>query len=107
MIGLSLSFCVCDIADGKIEESAVDCIISGTKFRDEGQFYTILDRYSEMYWKEYPKGAQDIARRLVREGKIYQPRLCGLGAPNISQGHWVSSFGEIQFCSEEGPCLGP
>lgn len=88
MIGLSLSFCVRDIASGKISEEEVEVIITGTCARYENEWYDLIERYCASYWKEFPEEARGIAVRLMREGKIHQPRVENQSPPNLSEGHW-------------------
>lgn len=47
--GLSLSFCVRDIAEGKAALSDVEKIISGTKAETEKDWAEIAKRYLQVY----------------------------------------------------------
>lgn len=87
MIGLSLSFCVKDIASGKVLEKDVEKIIAGTKCPNREVFETVLNSYLESYWHDFPEAA-DIARRFWDRGLIEQPRVNGEEAPEIYRGHW-------------------
>ena len=84
-IGLSLSFCVRDIALGVVDEHDVARIIASTCSED---LEPVLKQYQNIYWKNVP-GALDIARRLIDQGLVYQPRLHGQYPINICLGHWA------------------
>lgn len=89
-IGLSLSFCVQDILDGKVAEQDVLCIVSGTKAATQEDWAKLLQGY-EIYWHKNVGEAYNIAVRLRESGRIVQPRLNGQEPPNIaaSLGHWL------------------
>ena len=87
LVGLSLSFCVRDIARGIVPEEAVAYIIAGTRACNEQEFEELLAYYEDLYWGGLPT-ASAIARRLYAQGKIRQPRCQGKSAPSISRGHW-------------------
>jgi hypothetical protein len=86
MIGLSLSFCVLDIAAGKAKESDVERIIAGTCAKSDGEMLEVIASYQHSYWSEYPLAWQ-IATRLL--DRIEQPRLKGKEPPFIGDGHWI------------------
>jgi hypothetical protein len=94
MIGLSLSFCVKDIIEGRVDEQDCTLIIAATNstLRNEpgkGVDY-IINHYRDIYWKENPdKGAQ-IARRLFAEGRVFEAREFGGEPPDIADGHWLT-----------------
>lgn len=101
MIGLSLSLCINDIANGKVALGDVEKIISGT-CADASQWDALLARYAELYWEDGPESRLRIARHLYREGKIKQPRLLDNSHyPMIGSGHWVNS--EDQIVWSEAP----
>jgi hypothetical protein len=99
-IGLSLSFCVQDILRGKVKLEDVSKIIASTKV-SRPQHSTlavwdeVLDRYAETYWAENPDEGERIARQLIEEGRVFQPRLENGKHPYIGEGHWVESESEI------------
>ena len=84
-IGMSLSFCVADIARGLVKEEEVLRIIASTCAKD---LEIVLEQYQTIYWNDLP-GALDIARRLISEGKVDQPRLENRMGFNIANGHWA------------------
>lgn len=87
--GLSLSFCVADIARDKVKESDVEKIVAATAAGTDDEWAELLNSYCKVYWREFPRKAKAIANRLRREGKIEQPRLQGTPAHNIANGHWL------------------
>lgn len=93
VIGLSVSFCVRDIATGKVAYDDVAKIIAGTRV-PEGEWEEVIGRYNQVYWRKLPE-AEAIFRRLLAEGKVTQPRLETGMAPYIGQGHWVASEDQI------------
>lgn len=86
--GRSLSFCIRDIAEGKVAEFDVARIVTGTCAPDRAAFEALLDGYCETYWRKMPETAKAVALRLFDAGKIDQPRLRGEEGPNVSNGHW-------------------
>ena len=89
MIGLSLSFCVKDIIEGRVDLTKVEKIITGTWFTDRDMFHTGMKHtYCHTYWRKDPVTALNIAMHLWDLGKIDQPRARGETPPNISDGHW-------------------
>ena len=96
MIGLSLSFCVRDIAEGKVNLSDVEVIMSGTKYESDEQFESVIHRYRQVYWPRNPDQCEAIARQLKAENKIEQPRLDGRVA-YVGQTHWVNDKENIEW----------
>src|SRR5579885_2675169 len=94
MIGLSLSFCVRDIALGKKNRDDVSVIYAGTRADSQEAWDDVLGRYATIYWKDCPQ-AVDIAKELIAEGKIVQQRLVDNRAPNVAHGHWVETEDQI------------
>ena len=97
MIGISLSFCIRDIVTKKVALSDVEKIITGTKAATPEHWDDILQRYKAIYWKDFPDEAEKLARDLLAEGKIEQPRLIDGRSAYVGQGHWVTSVDEIQW----------
>ena len=89
MIGLSLSFCIVDILAGKVLESEVQKIITGTAVASEAEWQNLIKTYREIYWWEDPDKGEAILRRFIAAGKLEQPRLEGKEARNIARGHWL------------------
>lgn len=72
MIGNSLSFCVKEILEGKVDESKVVAIrcafnepLNYAFFRD----HTVA-LYTRCYWFQNKRRAKRIARRLFKHGKL-------------------------------------
>jgi hypothetical protein len=89
MIGLSLSFCVKDIIEGRVALESVEKIITGTFFTDRNSFIDGMRLgYCRTYWRHDPERAHKIAMDLWDAGKIDQPRSRREAPPNIAEGHW-------------------
>lgn len=89
LIGLSLSNCVKDILEGKVDWGDVLFVISGTMIIGEETFKKVIDLYSNSYWRDFSEDKiEECVTRLFLQG-IVQPRLFGLEPPNISEGHWI------------------
>lgn len=88
-IGLSLSFCVRDMIDGKVDEKDVALIYAGTCFRDQNDLESVIGQYTQVYWKHKPMQAEGIVRALYKQGRIFQPRLYDMVPPNTGDGHWL------------------
>lgn len=88
LIGLSLSFCVADIVRGKVQLENVNKIIAGT-CAEPTEWENLLTDYKRIYWDFNPDECERVARKLMDENKIEQPRLNGKNAPNIAEGHWL------------------
>ena len=91
-IGLSLSFCIKDMAARRIPEKQVLGIVTATNIRNKGDLETVIAEYSGSYWNPRWKGhemedvpdsevagfiadAGQMALRLFEEGRILQPRV--------------------------------
>ena len=97
LIGLSLSFCVRDIASGKVKLKDIQVIITGTKARTPEHWNDIITHYKEIYWRENPELCEQITRDLISRNMIDQPRLRGM-APSLAAGiHWVNTSTEIEW----------
>ncbi len=100
-IGLSLSQCIKDIANGYIHIDQVIGIIAGTNFNSDNtdQCYKIISMYSKTTWKGQIKSSCiDIFNHFLTKNLIIQPRKAGnpindiyttRPGPNISGGHWI------------------
>ena len=90
-VGLSLSFCIRDIMEGKIKEEEVKEILSGTNAGTSEQLEDVLGLYKKIYWTGYPEEAAALARRLFAAGKIKQPITEGARPHNIVDGYWLDA----------------
>lgn len=93
MVGLSLSFCLKDIAAGKVDRGDVTRLIAGTRITLATVEECFQD-YMKVYWSEYSEGEM---RKLYTWalGFMEQPRLKGIDPPSIHGGHWVLEDDEI------------
>ncbi len=90
LIGLSVSSCIRDIANGLVNENEVAYIIGGTKFRDDDEFEdACVDHYAKLYWRDNASMAVGIAARLWSEGRIMQPRLLDQPMLVVTGGTWL------------------
>lgn len=96
LIGLSLSSCMRDILDNRVNRSLVKCVVSGTNHDLSGSHETIILRLAETYReslgldKPWRKARfMDVLQAWLEEGKLIQPRALGLQAMNIAHGHWA------------------
>lgn len=88
-IGLSLSFCVKDMIDGKVNPDEVWCLITGTQATDGQAWNDLMESYTHFYWKSDPEKAEEIVAKFRSEYRILQPRTFGMQMPNVSEGHWI------------------
>lgn len=91
MIGNSLSFCVRDITEGKVQEDEVEKIRCSFKAPvDEMEFVGgVIQRYQEVYWSKFKEEAAAIALRLYRAGKL-----------EFTDGHYLppgKTWGDIEL----------
>lgn len=96
-VGLSLSFCIQDIIKGKAHLDEVEFIMAGTKIRNLDDVEKIAELYSEVYWVDDPITATGIFFWMWFNNKIFQPRLEGLDAPMLTDGHWLQDGGTLQW----------
>ena len=86
-IGNSLSMCVQEILDGKMDIDNVVCIIASSRFPD---IETAIKYYSPTYWRNYSEG--DIFATLIKLWpRVIQPRTWDHEiSPNIhNQPRWI------------------
>ena len=89
MIGLSLSGCVRQIADGKVKIDDVEKVISGCLVRTMDDFINVIGEYMHIAWNYNPE-CEGIAFALYEQGKIEFPRAEYLDAPLVAGGIWCS-----------------
>jgi hypothetical protein len=95
LIGLSLSLCVADILAGKVKESEVALIVSGTKAETYDSVLNVVDGYAGTYWRSNEREGWRIAFRLWGAGKIVQPRIWGVSPHSIAAGHWIDVAADL------------
>lgn len=76
MIGYSLSFCIRDIIENKVNILDVDMIVAATAARDNFDWETLIDEYCRSYWRKNAPRARKAVAMLRAAGRIHQPRLC-------------------------------
>lgn len=89
LIGLSLSFCIADIINGRVNRDDVLYIIAGTRIRNVDEFNRVLDTYADCYWSNLPQLARSIATDFYNQGLLLQPRIQGGMPPTIFDGAWA------------------
>ena len=89
--GMSLSFCVADMIEGKVLLSEVDRIVCGTKAMSDDAWERVIEDYSRVYWRKNPAKARELVRKMRSLGMLDQPRTRGEAPPDLSHGHWVES----------------
>jgi hypothetical protein len=90
MVGFSLSFCIKDIIEGKVNLDDVELIISATRAVTPEGWDKVIRHYRVTYWYRMPHVAELICRSLIKQGMVYEPRADGHEPINISQGHWMT-----------------
>jgi len=73
LVGLSLSFCIMDIIEGRVAEEDVSHIVTGTRAVTEASWDRMVERYSSIYWSEDPQRASELVSSFREAGKIGQP----------------------------------
>jgi hypothetical protein len=70
VIGLSVSLCIRDIANGKVNIEDVDQIIGGTCCRTPEDWTGLVYQYCKTYWSGVEDLAVGILTILIRDGRI-------------------------------------
>ena len=93
MIGLSASFCVKSILEGKVEEKDVEYIITSTCAENKQELESVVAGYRKSYWLKIPEMGEAIFWRLWAADKLYQPRIEAGWRPHYPGGKtWVDSL---------------
>ena len=82
LVGLSVSFCVKAICEGKVALADVAFIVPGMVLNDENTIWNVYERYKDIYWSKYP----EQARRVLEQLEI---RVHPGERPNIAAGCWI------------------
>lgn len=102
MIGLSVSLCIKDIADGKFDIGDVEKIVAGTMCQKNSDWEEVIQSYRTIYWRNNPDECERILHQLLAEDKVYQPRVNGYRPPLLLGDNgltkWVNSESEIRYC---------
>lgn len=103
LIGLSVSKCITDIMEKKINPDDVLLIIGRTNFHLE-HIDTLIDQYQSYRgdWYDFDRdNLKDLLTRFYTEGKIHQPRQFGAYPRSAPRGeHWLRVLHEPQNLSE-------
>ena len=86
-VGLSLSFCVKDIVNGRVKLEEVSHIVTACKFANSEDLQVIIDIYKGVYWEGKEDEGERVAKYLFEKGKLLSPRACGMPYPDIVNGH--------------------
>lgn len=92
-IGLSLSRCVLDIAEGRVDIDDVMVIVAGTYFDydKQDQYKNIKEEYKFTIWGDIPdEKIDDIVYQLWKTGRIHQPRKFGGYAFTSPRHTWIN-----------------
>ena len=92
VVGLSLSFCVLDIAKGLVPYNRISEIIASTNFdpHNSTEVAEIKNSYGETYWNgELKSTCLTILDRLIADNKLRQPRREGKPITHIARGRWL------------------
>jgi hypothetical protein len=89
LIGLSLSFCISDIINGRVDKNDVSFIISGTRIMCDHDLSEVIATYAKYNWQTNPELGMEIARQFYNRGMILQPRVLGYNAPHVADGWWA------------------
>ena len=104
LIGLSLSKCCRDIANGTVAYRDVKVIIAGTSIRNLKAKRYVLQLYRECYWREPecdPWKATRIFRKFFAEGKV--DMVVWGGRPRRSASTVVDLSGPAPVILRQGP----
>lgn len=92
MIGLSLSYCIHDIAEGHVSLADVEKIITGTRCNTTADWAILLDDYGRTYWRNTREQAFRALAILLATGRIDQPRTRDETPPDSSFGRWIGGI---------------
>lgn len=93
LVGLSMSMCIKDVIEGRVNEEQIDFLITGTKFATRKMLETHLEgegpTYTNTYWRKDPERGKALALKLWDEDKIVELRAFGFNPPQIGLAHWL------------------
>lgn len=100
-IGLSLSKCVRDIAEGLVNDEDVLVLVTGTMFdfKDSKQWDSIWNGYAWGLWAGLEHDQiYAIVEKLYFDGKLHMPRnFGGYPRPARNNDHWLETILDPQF----------
>ena len=89
LIGTSVSFCIRDIVNGKVNAADVGTIVGSTRCQSNEDWAELIDAYCLTYWKGIERKAIALLWALIIQRRIIQPRLWDMtGDPDHSEYHW-------------------
>lgn len=104
LIGLSMSKCITDIMEKKINPDDVMLIIGRTDFNLE-QIDEMIDQYQSYRgdWYDFDRTElKKLIATLYKDGRIHQPRQFGAYPMPSGRGkHWMRVLYEPQYLSEQ------
>ena len=95
LIGLSLSFCVKDIMNGKVNIDKVKHIRSNC--RNDADWNDVISHYKGIYWKDFDAESLDLVLRQIKPIVSFERKRGNIGH-NIASGHWMTEdFKQIKI----------
>jgi len=95
LIGMSLSYCISDIINGRVDKNDVMFIVSGTRITCKHDLDEVLENYARWNWSNNPENSKSLAREFYNRGMIIQPRVLGYDAPTLENGWWAKVSREV------------
>lgn len=90
-IGLSLSLCMGDILDGKVDVNDIACIVTSTAFKSVDE---AVEVYYDSYWNTVPKVQVAYLLRgiwpIIAQPRLYSPVIHR--GHMVCHGHWVDTI---------------
>ncbi len=97
MIGLSISLCIMDVIEGRVDPDKIEKIIGRTATKPH-MIEGLIGIYRTDYWRRNPDAAEQLFRKLYAEGKIEQPGLTTGRVPFVrNTGYWVEREDQIEW----------
>ena len=95
LIGLSLSYCISDIINERVDKNDVMFIIAGTRIMCDHDLDSVLENYAKYNWQDNPENAKSLAREFYNRGMIIQPRVMDCNPPHVAEGWWAKVGREV------------
>lgn len=92
--GLSLSLCIRDMIEGRVDPDEVAEIRAGTFIDSQESLEGVIAGYQQYFWKHDPERARELVLEFFNEGLIDQPRTRGDEPPYVHGGKqaWWEDF---------------
>lgn len=81
--------CIGDVIAGQVSEAEIHGIVAATAAETPEDIDKLMADYKEFYWRDNPDMGEDLARRMLEDGRVYQPRLEGKPAPSPVPLRWL------------------